>query len=540
VKKWVAQCLDEHPSCSKDPSALPTRVISVGNSEHDTHLLISNELYGHWVVLSHCWGNKREGITTSRNIAEREQRLEVDKLPVLFQDAIYITRRLGYKFIWIDSLCILQDSEADWRTESLKMAQYYGGSILNISASAAPDASTGIFESGDLNRENKVPAIRLECHSKVNDIRGSIYVRHSKQPERDPTNWEAPLIRRAWVFQESILSPRVLSYDENHLRWECKKVRCIEEIPEWPRSEDLLMKTPERVKIYALPPITDGRCDFKHVLELDPSLRRFAWTWWYHVLNEYLHRDITFPNDRLPAIAGVAKEFAKRTGCTYVCGLWKEDLLNGLRWTPVAARDSKNGIKGPPTWSWASTSLQQGDPCWQKGLPYYACGYECRLGYDTAEVVNCAVVNENEDGYGQVISASLKLKGRWLYTNSMLARNSAPVRFVDTQKLGYNFGSISDDKMNNLSWGRRTIVCALDELPGPQGYEPEELGANTIYFQLGVWGRSEKEDVRHGRLSALILKPVDGNESTYERIGLAVIMNHSEAQGWPIRTVTII
>ena len=87
-----------------------------------------------------------------------------------------------------------------------------------LADSAAPDASTGIFESGDLNRENKVPAIRLECHSKVNDIRGSIYVRHSKQPELDPTNWEAPLIRRAWVFQESILSPRVLSYDENHLR----------------------------------------------------------------------------------------------------------------------------------------------------------------------------------------------------------------------------------------------------------------------------------------------------------------------------------
>jgi hypothetical protein len=96
ASKWINQCMRLHPLCHTDfDNFLPTRVVAVGRQNEEPRLLVSDGLRGTRVVLSHCWGSKRDGVTTSSNIAEREKKLQFANLPILYQDAISITRKLG-------------------------------------------------------------------------------------------------------------------------------------------------------------------------------------------------------------------------------------------------------------------------------------------------------------------------------------------------------------------------------------------------------------------------------------------------------------
>jgi hypothetical protein len=98
-----------------------------------------------WATLSHCWGSSSHGITTASSIVDRKRKLEVAELPILYRDAIQIVRKLGIQYVWIDSLCIIQDSKPDWISESSKMDRYYSGAYLNISPSECTNSNMGIF-----------------------------------------------------------------------------------------------------------------------------------------------------------------------------------------------------------------------------------------------------------------------------------------------------------------------------------------------------------------------------------------------------------
>jgi hypothetical protein len=116
---------------------------------------------------------------------------------------------------------------------------------------------------------------------------------------------------------------------------------------------------------------------------------------------------ITPPNDRLPAIAGLAKEFAKRTGFTYICGLWKEDFLHGLLWDAHGTRISMRTESWAPSWSWPSvTGLESNDT---NEYSYF----RLHIEGDDAEVINITVTDEDNNIFGPVRSAWLTLKGQY-------------------------------------------------------------------------------------------------------------------------------
>ncbi|KAF2811222.1 heterokaryon incompatibility, partial [Mytilinidion resinicola] len=100
-----------------------------------------------YVALSHYWGNTHTFITTSTNLAKTYEGIPWLELPKTFQDAVIINRRLGIRYLWIDSLCILQDSESDWHFESARMGEIYTNSYITSAASLAPNGGTGIFHS---------------------------------------------------------------------------------------------------------------------------------------------------------------------------------------------------------------------------------------------------------------------------------------------------------------------------------------------------------------------------------------------------------
>ena len=117
IAGWIDDCLKSHPLCPSNlNSCLPKRVVDVGPSDCSQELFIftSEEQIGQWIALSHCWGGELSSATTTANLEARTHNLALKSLPLNFQDAITITRTLGYRYLWIDALCILQDSRDDW------------------------------------------------------------------------------------------------------------------------------------------------------------------------------------------------------------------------------------------------------------------------------------------------------------------------------------------------------------------------------------------------------------------------------------------
>lgn len=112
VSQWIHECVNSHPACGPGhDKPLPTRVIDVGSRV--PKLITAGGRIGRWVALSHCWGGNIAESTTTKNLGARLSKLVTRDLPKNFQDAISITRWLGYRYLWIDSLCILQDSKTD-------------------------------------------------------------------------------------------------------------------------------------------------------------------------------------------------------------------------------------------------------------------------------------------------------------------------------------------------------------------------------------------------------------------------------------------
>jgi len=114
------------------PTSLPERVIYVGTPGSDPRLYISQGETANYIALSHCCFIDETPTTERATVPERLQGIRFDILPKMFQDAISITRILDIEYIWIDSLCIIQDDSEDWEVQSTKMNEIYENSFLEV------------------------------------------------------------------------------------------------------------------------------------------------------------------------------------------------------------------------------------------------------------------------------------------------------------------------------------------------------------------------------------------------------------------------
>jgi hypothetical protein len=136
----VEECDKDHAHCpdfAGTLSGLPSRVLDVrlGQENDGISLVETNLELGIFVTLSHCWGKAKFIQTTKATLEDREKNIPFNHLPQAFQDAVAITRRLGVRYLWINSLCIIQDVLSDWEIESSRMASIFSNSWLNLASS---------------------------------------------------------------------------------------------------------------------------------------------------------------------------------------------------------------------------------------------------------------------------------------------------------------------------------------------------------------------------------------------------------------------
>lgn len=159
-----------------------------------------------YATLSHCWGGL-EFLTLTRNsLASFMTKVPIEECPKTFQDAVFITRKLGIDYLWIDSLCIIQDSEQDWLNESALMSQVYSNSTITIAAAAACDGTIGCLVQlpNNLGRSCTMDIARYGLKTRNGRQTRCIFV-----PYRLFHNSleNSLLARRAWALQGGLLFP---------------------------------------------------------------------------------------------------------------------------------------------------------------------------------------------------------------------------------------------------------------------------------------------------------------------------------------------
>ena len=228
---WLKTCLSSHRNCERlRPPSLeewtPSRLIRIRSTD-DLVLCLRNmgniPTGVEYATLSHCWGNIPETqrlVLTSENISSWTRRMPDLKSMKTFDQAIVSCQKLGLEYIWIDSLCILQDCQDDWRKEASLMSTVYKYSKCTITATAAIDDTVGCFfdRDSDICLPTRVEFFRNQiCF--LGSSKQSIPNFNPLPEDSSPTlllgyydiedivDWDggielAPVNQRSWVVQE--------------------------------------------------------------------------------------------------------------------------------------------------------------------------------------------------------------------------------------------------------------------------------------------------------------------------------------------------
>ncbi|RGP77970.1 heterokaryon incompatibility [Fusarium longipes] len=290
-----------------------------------------------YMTLSYRWGASSHIRLLSSNIASFRQGQPIANLPVLFRDIIEVCHHFSVRYLWIDCLCIIQDSKEDWEQESLAMQYVYSNSLCNLAASAAESPDSGLVYDRDLD------------FIRPGKIQSSLF---SNKPRTfyiyDKTYWNrqifyGPLHNRGWVFQERFLSPSVLYFAKDQLLWECRTNHRCEVFPQG---------IPSHWSDKAMDSLMEQRLSAQQIQGNRLTLKTFSL--WTDLVQQYSRCDLTRPSDKLHAMAGIAKLFEEYTGDEYAAGLWKSCFTAMLDWRVFDATTCYSAGYRAPSWSWAS------------------------------------------------------------------------------------------------------------------------------------------------------------------------------------------
>lgn len=295
------------------------------------------------MTLSHCWGGSISFCLRLENLTILQAGIDLAQLPRTFRDAVEVSRRLNVNYLWIDSLCIIQDSADDWYHESSLMNRVYEGAWCCIAATWAENSSDGLFSDRTLPFR-PLHAIRLET-SWLRDVSGQCLL--SEHGAFQENVERSTLLSRGWVVQEQVLSPRIVHFAQGQVFWECESSREGEFCPSF---------------VFQKP---HSRPTHKPSLGL-PSNISSQERIWRDVVTTYSRTALTKPDkDKTLAIAGLARRLCPPED--YWAGLWKTKIHTHLCWY-VWNGGATRLASGAPTWSWMSLTGAVRFPTYEKDL----------------------------------------------------------------------------------------------------------------------------------------------------------------------------
>jgi hypothetical protein len=372
LREWVANCGSEHQKCRQHPTEtskcenerrtnIPTRLIDVGSIKDcppRSRLVNTNGIPKRYVALSHRWAQTRTLETTADNIASLRIELPEKNISPTFRDAIEVTRQLGFRYLWLDSLCIIQGDAEDWKRESHIMGSIFAGASVTIAAVDSVDED-GIDRGMLLRRLDplevtiSLPFDReplAALSKKVFGVVDKVYIWKCKwlatkestpdsiyeqntitlRPRITSLGWNMKRSRwynRGWVLQERLLARRIIYFNKKKIYWSCFTTTHDEEggDPEYAI----------RSSIYSTPRVTSSQR-------------------WQDIVDEYVRCHLTFNTDRLVAIEEISQIMKTYSSLQVYAGIPDDKTATPLLWYTKLKPLQKFNDFHAPSWTWAS------------------------------------------------------------------------------------------------------------------------------------------------------------------------------------------
>jgi len=486
MRHWIRCCETSH-NCgfTKAPDYMPSMLLDVQSlaSEDCVKIIkVSETMKERYLSLSYCWGAAAQKVMNLKDIRERLLTgIRTETLDCSIRDAVVVTRELGFKYIWIDALCIPQDDKEAKAKEISRMAQIYGCSTLTIYASRASSVQESFLGErkpagwGMDEKYGEQVVFQFEAKFEDEEVHETNIILVPELSLDDETQVE-PLQKRAWTLQELILPTRRLSFGTHKTTWTCLH-----------QSADILRDG-----------WTDGAATLEYLqntvyMDAARIVQRMSHMGsdeirknWYELVELYNRRQISFKSDRLPAISAAAKVYCRMLKDVYLCGHWKSTLPIELLWMnggPSGSKPSSQALK--PSWSWISHESQPG---WDKESEF--------IKDDHFEVLSCQVNPKYaKDVFGEIDEACLRVKGL-VYHPSSEAMRRDPRRGRPPQAIAKDINHYSSSDLASLEDVLRLshsyVVYDYKNLESSADYSHTDFYA-SLYLLLVAYVRDPRE-----------------------------------------------
>ncbi|KAF2495151.1 HET-domain-containing protein [Lophium mytilinum] len=521
ISNWIQQC-ETHNKCKMQRTGhLPSRVLHL--TATSIQLRETKGIMGRYVALSHCWGQYPTMTTTLGTLQDRQREIKFESLGKTFQDSVVLTRKLGFCHLWVDSLCIIQDSLIDWEYEASSMASVFRNADLTIAATRSPDGRFGCFP-------NSHQPSYIWKRSQPNIVEVAKYLRHPKlwEPFESSLGWMAlepdhstifhnprrspdtvvrlglPLYSRAWALQERVLSPRIVHFGPMELYWECNQGLFCECCPDDDRTQ---IEQGRRL----------GQSTRNVYIEVLENSSDVAYHWaWQAMVEECSRLRLTKEEDRLPVLSGLAK--SNPSG--YLAGIWYQHFPHCLYWEPdpyYTSHVSRPHQYRAPSFSWASVEGPINYLRWRSPIDLdedFNRSLRQEGVLDSAEALDARCEVQGVDPHGRVRSGFLVVNG-WTGTATI----------SKTRYCRVNGSGISC--LVELQRHGRFHCFSLDippdfKSPGHAGTEVQD-GEPVLLLVLEcerILSGPYSDSVGPYRASVLVLKASVAVPGSYERVGL--------------------
>lgn len=546
AKGWLKQCLaaersakDHHDNHDHNlqslgivPAESPKRLLQItpskdpnDSSGQSVRLIETRGRHYKYLALSYCWGKVSDTgtawMTKSDTLHQHMEDTDWRNFPATIRDFLWVATALDVQYVWIDSLCTIQDDISDWEIESAKMGGIYRGALLTVAASRAHGSSVGLFNQDRAPHNFNHPSTFSKYVCVESCLRNGrisrLYLDHPGERSAEEQQYaievyDSPLAGRAWALQEQVLSRRTLYFGESQLYWECGHCRLSQN------------NAPHAHPIH-------GEYQLSNLCK--PLNMRQVLIYWYHnVVEGYTRRGLTDPDDRLVAMSAIARATYLNRQVEYAAGLWRDCILPGLCWYRWGrGRKNVTTTARCPSWSWAS---QMSAVRYREALHQDEEGTESHR--NVPKVLDVQISASENNPFGHVHSGRIMLHTR--VTTGTVTRH----RFrSDTSCLS----SLHDMQTLVISEKNGWRVWFADAVMDDEGRMHQRVTVALVNYWNTDW------DAEKQRWLLLLLEETGDQEQSYRRVGLAIVEGipdpatgqHQEGYfdpGWTERVITLV